>query len=175
MTVVALPPSGAPSSGTADQLAAQPRLSDRQRVAHGGHLARTCVVELTIGLHRVFRLQDTTVFDGASGLRMLLTGRQIFRAAARADCWLPVAPELYDVLESSHALGLTCGGWHARNTDMGNARGRSVSSVMARHGWLGVGGSTTSWLGNGHLLRRMTRANALMLRLSAATFDIAPQ
>ena len=69
--------------GQLDQLAAQIRAFLIDNVSRtGGHLGPNLgVVELTIGLHRVFRSpQDTIVFDTGhqSYVHKLLTGRQDF-------------------------------------------------------------------------------------------------
>ncbi len=94
-----------------DQLAAQIRAFLIDNVSRtGGHLGPNLgVVELTIGLHRVFRSpQDTIVFDTGhqAYVHKLLTGRQDF-SALRCPGGLSGYPSRseseHDVLESSHA------------------------------------------------------------------------
>lgn len=97
--------------GQLDQLAAQIRAFLIDNVSRtGGHLGPNLgVVELTIGLHRVFRSpQDTIVFDTGhqSYVHKLLTGRQDFsslRSPGGLSGYPSRAESEHDVLESSHA------------------------------------------------------------------------
>lgn len=97
--------------GQLDQLAAQIRAFLIDNVARtGGHLGPNLgMVELTIGLHRVFRSpQDTIVFDTGhqAYVHKLLTGRQDF-SSLRCPGGLSGYPSRseseHDVVESSHA------------------------------------------------------------------------
>ena len=97
--------------GQLDQLAAQIRAFLIDNVSRtGGHLGPNLgVVELTIGLHRVFRSpQDTIVFDTGhqSYVHKLLTGRQDFsslRSRGGLSGYPSRAESEHDVVESSHA------------------------------------------------------------------------
>ena len=97
--------------GQLDQLAAQIRAFLIDNVSRtGGHLGPNLgVVELTIGLHRVFRSpQDTIVFDTGhqSYVHKLLTGRQDFsslRSPGGLSGYPSRAESEHDVVESSHA------------------------------------------------------------------------
>ena len=94
-----------------DQLAAQIRAFLIDNVSRtGGHLGPNLgVVELTIGLHRVFRSpQDTIVFDTGhqAYVHKLLTGRQDFsslRCPGGLSGYPSRAESEHDVVESSHA------------------------------------------------------------------------
>ena len=98
--------------GQLDQLAAQIRAFLIDNVSRtGGHLGPNLgVVELTIGLHRVFRSpQDTIVFDTGhqSYVHKLLTGRQDFsslRSPGGLSGYPSRAESEHDVVESSHCL-----------------------------------------------------------------------
>ena len=97
--------------GQLDQLAAQIRAFLIDNVSRtGGHLGPNLgVVELTIGLHRVFRSpQDTIVFDTGhqSYVHKLLTGRHDFsslRSPGGLSGYPSRAESEHDVVESSHA------------------------------------------------------------------------
>ena len=94
-----------------DQLAAQIRAFLIDNVSRtGGHLGPNLgVVELTIGLHRVFRSpQDTIVFDTGhqAYVHKLLTGRHDFsslRSPGGLSGYPSRAESEHDVVESSHA------------------------------------------------------------------------
>ena len=95
--------------GQLDQLAAQIRAFLIDNVSRtGGHLGPNLgVVELTIGLHRVFRSpQDTIVFDTGhqSYVHKLLTGRQDFsslRSPGGLSGYPSRAESEHDVVELS--------------------------------------------------------------------------
>lgn len=97
--------------GQLDRLAAQIRSFLIENVSRtGGHLGPNLgVVELTIGLHRVFRSpQDTIVFDTGhqTYVHKLLTGRQNFsslRQPGGLSGYPSRAESEHDVVESSHA------------------------------------------------------------------------
>lgn len=94
-----------------DELAAEIRAFLIDNVSRtGGHLGPNLgVVELTIGLHRVFRSpQDTIVFDTGhqTYVHKLLTGRQDFsslRSPGGLSGYPSRAESEHDVVESSHA------------------------------------------------------------------------
>lgn len=94
-----------------DELAAEIRAFLIDNVSRtGGHLGPNLgVVELTIGLHRVFRSpQDTIVFDTGhqAYVHKLLTGRQDFsslRCPGGLSGYPSRAESEHDVVESSHA------------------------------------------------------------------------
>lgn len=94
-----------------DDLAAEIRAFLIDNVSRtGGHLGPNLgVVELTIGLHRVFRSpQDTIVFDTGhqAYVHKLLTGRQDFsslRCPGGLSGYPSRAESEHDVVESSHA------------------------------------------------------------------------
>ena len=94
-----------------DELAAEIRAFLIDNVSRtGGHLGPNLgVVELTIGLHRVFRSpQDTIIFDTGhqAYVHKLLTGRQDFsslRCAGGLSGYPSRGESEHDVVESSHA------------------------------------------------------------------------
>ncbi len=99
----------------------------------GGHLGPNLgVVELTIGLHRVFASpRDTVLFDtGHIGyVHKLLTGRQDFsalRSRGGLSGYPSRAESEHDVIENSHASGSLS--WAA-----GIARGRRLRGERDRH------------------------------------------
>ncbi len=137
--------------GQLDQLAAQIRAFLIDNVSRtGGHLGPNLgVVELTIGLHRVFRSpQDTIVFDTGhqSYVHKLLTGRQDFsslRSPGGLSGYPSRAESEHDVVESSHASSSArVGGWHFSRE--APPRGAHVDGRRHRrrrsHGRPGLGG-----------------------------------